>query len=105
MTKTKEKKYSFWADTWSRLRRNKLAMLGLFIILVLVICAVFADFRLFLLYYASVLPQLWHSTAIVVAAHCHRLGSGLPTCWQSLAHVEYFWLRFTRRAKLQQALY
>ncbi len=39
----KEKKYSFWGDTWKRLKRNRLAMFGLFIIGLLVFCAIFAD--------------------------------------------------------------
>jgi len=33
---------TLWRDAWRRLRRNKLAMLGLFIIIVLIIVAVFA---------------------------------------------------------------
>lgn len=40
----REKKYSFWGDTWRRLCRNKLAMIGLVILIILVLCAVFADF-------------------------------------------------------------
>lgn len=43
MAQQKEKKYSFWGDTWKRLRRNKLAMIGLVILAVLVFCAIFAD--------------------------------------------------------------
>lgn len=39
-----EKRYSFAADTWRRLCKSKLAMLGVFILVVLVVCAVFADF-------------------------------------------------------------
>lgn len=39
-----EKHYSFAADTWRRLCKSKLAMLGVFILVVLVVCAVFADF-------------------------------------------------------------
>ena len=37
------KKRSQFVEVWRRLRRNKLAMLGLAIVLVLVICAIFAD--------------------------------------------------------------
>lgn len=44
MNQKKEKAYSFWRDTWRRLRRNRLAMVGLIIIFVLVFCAIFADF-------------------------------------------------------------
>ena len=44
MDKKKEKKYSFWGDTWRRLRRNRLAMVGLIIIALLIFCAIFADF-------------------------------------------------------------
>ena len=40
---TLEKRYSFWGDTWHRLCKNKLAMLGLAILVLLVLCAVFAD--------------------------------------------------------------
>ena len=38
------KKRSLWADVWIRLRRNKLAMLGMIIIIILVFVSVFADF-------------------------------------------------------------
>ena len=44
MDQKKEKKYSFWGDTWRRLRRNRLAMVGLIIIALLIFCAIFADF-------------------------------------------------------------
>ena len=37
------KKRSQFVEVWRRLRRNKLAMLGLVIVLVLVLCAIFAD--------------------------------------------------------------
>lgn len=33
-----------WRDTWRRLRQNKMAMFGLFIILLLIFAAIFADF-------------------------------------------------------------
>jgi len=39
-----EKRYSFTADTWRRLRKNKLAMIGVAILALLIICAIFADF-------------------------------------------------------------
>ncbi len=38
------KKRSQWADVWRRLRRNKLAMLGMIIVLILILIAVFANF-------------------------------------------------------------
>lgn len=38
-----EKKFSFAADTWRRLKRSKLAMAGLIIMIVLVFCALFAN--------------------------------------------------------------
>nr|WP_326183929.1 ABC transporter permease [uncultured Oscillibacter sp.] len=41
-TKT-EKRYSFAADTWRRLCKNKLAMVGVAILILLIVCAVFAD--------------------------------------------------------------
>ncbi len=42
--KIKNKKRSQWLDVWFRLRRNKAAMFGLFIIFMLFFCAVFASF-------------------------------------------------------------
>lgn len=41
-TGKKAKKYSFWGDAWRRLRRNKLGVIGLVIIAILVLCAIFA---------------------------------------------------------------
>lgn len=41
--KTTTKKRSQAAEIWQRLCRNKMAMLGLFILMVLVFCAIFAD--------------------------------------------------------------
>ena len=38
------RKRSQLRDTWRRLRRNKLAMVGLVLVLILVLAAVFADF-------------------------------------------------------------
>lgn len=38
-----EKKFSFAADTWRRLKKSKLAMAGLVVMIVLVFCALFAD--------------------------------------------------------------
>lgn len=38
-----EKSFSFWADAWKRFSRNKLAILGLCIIGLLVLVAIFAD--------------------------------------------------------------
>lgn len=43
MSKTKAKKRSQLLEIWQRLRRNKMAMLGLAVIIGLVLCAVFAD--------------------------------------------------------------
>ncbi len=42
--KIKTRRYSKLGETWKILRRNKAAMLGLAIICVIVICAIFADF-------------------------------------------------------------
>jgi peptide/nickel transport system permease protein len=42
--RTKNRKRSQMRDTWRRLRRNKLAMVGLAIVLILVLAAIFADF-------------------------------------------------------------
>lgn len=41
--KKKAKKGGFWADAWCRLRRNRGAMLGLMIICMLLMVAIFAD--------------------------------------------------------------
>lgn len=38
------KKRSLWADVWMRLRRNKLAMVGMVIVVLLIFMAIFADF-------------------------------------------------------------
>lgn len=43
MSKTNAKKRSQLSEIWQRLKRNKLAMLGLAILLVLIFCAIFAD--------------------------------------------------------------
>lgn len=43
-SKAMNKKHSLLGDTWKRMKRNKFAMLGLFIICTLVFCAIFADF-------------------------------------------------------------
>ena len=42
--KNKTVKTGFWRDAWRRLRKNKSAMLGLIILVLLILCAVFADF-------------------------------------------------------------
>ncbi|RKD21625.1 peptide/nickel transport system permease protein [Caminicella sporogenes DSM 14501] len=42
--KKKNKKRSQWAEVWRRLKKNKMAMLGLAILTVLVLLAIFADF-------------------------------------------------------------
>lgn len=41
---TVDKKHSLFGDIWKRMKRNKFAMLGLFIICILLFCAIFADF-------------------------------------------------------------
>ncbi|MGI5935989.1 MAG: ABC transporter permease [Oscillospiraceae bacterium] len=41
---TKRKKQSQWKDVWKRLRRNKLAMISLFVIIILVLSTAFADY-------------------------------------------------------------
>ena len=38
-----DKKRSQWGDTWRRLRRNKVAMVGLVIVILLIVSAVFAN--------------------------------------------------------------
>lgn len=43
-TKKRIKKHSIWNETWRRLRRNKLAMVGLCILAVLAFLTIFADF-------------------------------------------------------------
>lgn len=42
--KNKIVKTGFWRDAWRRLRKNKSAMLGLIILVLLILCALFADF-------------------------------------------------------------
>jgi len=42
--KKKNKKRSQWAEVWRRLKKNKMAMLGLIILTILVLTAAFADF-------------------------------------------------------------
>ena len=43
LKKRKEKRYSFWGETFARLMKNRLAMFGLFVLCVLVLTAIFAD--------------------------------------------------------------
>jgi len=40
----KQKNHTQWGDAWKRLRRNKLAMVGMIIVILMVFAAVFADF-------------------------------------------------------------
>jgi len=40
----KVKKQSQWKDAWMRLKKNKSAMFGLMVLIILVLCAIFADF-------------------------------------------------------------
>ena len=42
-TKEYVKKKSLWGDAWERLRRNRLAMFGLFIVVFFIFLAIFAD--------------------------------------------------------------
>ena len=42
--KQRQKKQSQWKDIWRRFRKNKAAILGLFVLCVLIIFAIFADF-------------------------------------------------------------
>lgn len=42
-TNTSNKKRSQWVEVWGRLKRNKMAVLGLIILIILVLLAVFAD--------------------------------------------------------------
>lgn len=42
-TNTSNKKRSQWVEVWRRLKRNKMAILGLIILIVLVLLAIFAD--------------------------------------------------------------
>ena len=42
-TNTSNKKRSQWVEVWRRLKRNKMAVLGLIILIILVLLAVFAD--------------------------------------------------------------
>jgi len=41
---SKKRKSGPWRDVWRRLKKNKMAMFGLFIILLLIFAAIFADF-------------------------------------------------------------
>ena len=43
-TAAKAKKNSQWRDVWHRLRKNRMAMFGLIVLLLLVVMAIFADF-------------------------------------------------------------
>lgn len=43
-TNTSSKKRSQWREVWRRLKRNKMAVLGLVILVILVLMAIFADF-------------------------------------------------------------
>ena len=42
--KKRERNNSLWADAWRRLRRNKMAMAALTVMIILIFCAIFADF-------------------------------------------------------------
>lgn len=42
--KKRERSNSLWSDAWRRLRRNKMAMAALAVMIILIFCAVFADF-------------------------------------------------------------
>ncbi|MDB5084034.1 MAG: diguanylate cyclase [Bacilli bacterium] len=57
---------SFWADSWARLKRNKLSIIGLWIIVVLVIMAVVGPF---MLKYAYDFADTLHTNMSPNAAH------------------------------------
>lgn len=40
----KAKKQSQWADVWKRLKKNKAGMLGLILLTIIILCAIFADY-------------------------------------------------------------
>jgi len=42
--KSKTRKYNFWLDAWRRCKRNRLAVVGLIIICLLILTAIFADY-------------------------------------------------------------
>lgn len=42
MVNSKKKDYSFWRDAWKRMKRNKTGMFGMYIILALILVAIFA---------------------------------------------------------------
>ena len=42
-SKVNKRKRSQWSEVWRRLRKNKMAMLGLTIIVILILLALFAD--------------------------------------------------------------
>jgi oligopeptide transport system permease protein len=54
---TKPKGANLWSDAWRRLRRNKLALLGLFIIITAIFVAIFADQLAPYTYYEQVLAN------------------------------------------------
>lgn len=44
MSKETKRKSGFWGDAWKRLSRNKAAMFSLIILVLLILCAIFADY-------------------------------------------------------------
>lgn len=44
MSKETKRKSGFWSDAWTRLSRNKAAMFSLIILVLLILCAIFADY-------------------------------------------------------------
>ncbi len=52
----KEQKYSFWRDAWRRLRRNRTAVLGMVIIILLLLAAIFAP---------AIIPYSYTSTDVM----------------------------------------
>jgi len=42
-SKVRKKDYSFWQDAWKRMKKNKTGMLGMYIILLLLVVAIFAQ--------------------------------------------------------------
>lgn len=44
MRKEKSTKNGFWHDAWYRLKKNKSAMFALFVLIAMIVCAIFADY-------------------------------------------------------------
>ena len=66
-TNTSNKKRSQWVEVWRRLKRNKMAVLGLIILIILVLLAVFAD--VIAIYNVVIKQNLAHRLQGPSAAH------------------------------------